>query len=94
MQIQLKLVAKGQFDSHDLVKEVVNGSVVVFFVDHVEPRNQVGLRVGLNDRVKLRLNVASSKQFESADDESHLEEREHAFDYLLDVVENGQFLFQ
>ena len=94
MQIQLKLVTEGQFNSHDLVKEVVNGRIVVFFVDHVEARNQVGLRIGLDNGIKLRLNVTSTKEFEAAYDETHLKEREHAFDNLLNVVENGQFLFK
>lgn len=34
------------------------------------------------------------KQFETTNDESHLEQWEHLFDYLLNVMEYSKFLFE
>ena len=71
VQVKLEAVTKLHFDSHDLVKEFVDGRVVVLFIDHIESRNQVGLRVGGDDVVELRLDMPSSEHLEATNNQPH-----------------------
>ena len=90
VQVQLEAITKLHFHSHDLVEEVVDGRVVVFFVDHVEASDQVGIRVGLEDVVKLRLDVVPSEYLEAANDKSHSKKGEAELDLLDAVLKDGQ----
>jgi len=90
VQVQLEAITKLHFHSHDLVEEVVDERVVVFFVDHVEARDQVGLGVGLDDVVKLRLDVVPSEHLEAANDKFHSKQGEAELDLFDAVLKDGQ----
>jgi len=68
VEVQLEAIAKLHFDKHDLVKEIIDTWVVVFFIYHIESRDQVGHGVSCDDVVELGLDVASAEHLETAND--------------------------
>ena len=92
MEVELQAISELHFASHNLVEEIINGETVVFFVDHVESRDEVGAAVSLNDSVKLGLDMTTAEHFQSTDDEFHAEKRESDLDLLETFLEDGEFL--
>ena len=94
VQIELEAIAKLHFDGHYLFEEIVNARVVVLFINHIESGDQVGLCVGFDDGIKLRLDMLFTKDFQSANDQAHSEKREALLDLIDTVLKNGQFFSQ
>jgi hypothetical protein len=92
MKVELESVAKLHFGLQDLIKEVVDGGVVVLLVDHVEARDEVGPGVSLDNGVKLGLDMGTSEHLQTADNDLHSEDWEPRLNSLEALLENGELL--